>query len=120
MSSNSLILVCALVFARVAYPAEIKCPSYEGKHPLVSVVVYDGPPEEKADLMPDSSTGKGSQAVSTWDVGYIFGSGRNLFLVCHFSGLPESKNVTVKVETKVERCVFRAPGPHRPAEASCK
>ena len=113
---NSLVLAGALGFAGVAFSAEVKCPAYQDKHPLVSVVLFDGPPAEKADLMPDASTGSGDNAVSSWEVGYIFASGRNLFLVCRFSGVEDSKNATIKVEKKVERCIFRVPrNPNRPS-----
>jgi hypothetical protein len=120
LSSTSLILFCGLTLASVACSSETTCPALQDKHPLSSVILFDGPPEEKADLMPDASTGKGDQAVSTWNVGYIFTSGRKLFLVCKYSGTPQSGNVTVKVEKKVDRCVFRAPSKDRPAELTCQ
>jgi hypothetical protein len=119
LSSNSLLPILAVVFACTTFAAEIKCPSYRSKHPLFSVVLFDGPPEEKADLMPDRSTGSGDHANSSWDVGYIFGSGRNLFLMCRYSGLGDSKNLTIKVEKKVERCVFRTRPKGQPAELTC-
>ena len=106
MSSNSLVPVLAVVFACTPFAAEIKCPSYQSKHPLFSVVLFDGPPDEKADLKPDQSTGSGDHANSSWDLGYISASGRKLFLVCRYSGLGDSRNVTIKVEKKVARVFF--------------
>ena len=120
LSLNSLALICALVFAGPVFSSEAKCPSYQSKHPLSGAVLFDGPPVEKADLAPDVSTGTGDRAISSWDVGYVFASGRNLFLVCRFSGLNESQNVTIKVEKKVERCVFRPQAKSRLAVMSCK
>jgi hypothetical protein len=119
MSSNSLVPTLAFVFACTTFAAEVKCPSYQSNHPLSSIVLFDGPPEEKADLMPDQSTGSGDHANSSWDVRYIFANGRTLSVVCRYFGLSDSKNVTIRVEKKVQRCVFRTHPIGQPAELTC-
>lgn len=113
-------LSIALVLAGTTHAQQAKCPSYQGKNFLSSVVLFDGPPEQRADLMPDVSKGSGDHAYALWDVSYIFASGRNLFLVCRFGGLENSSDVTIKVEKKVRRCIYRTHSGGKPAEMSCK
>jgi len=122
MSLNKLIFSVALVLSPIgtAHAQEAKCPSYHGKHPLTSVVVFDGPPEQRADLMPDVSKGSGDHAYASWDVSYIFDSGRNLFLVCRYADAGNANTVTVKVEKKLQRCIYRTHSGGRPAELICK
>ena len=121
MSWNRLILLgLALAAAATAQAQEAKCPRYHGKSPLVSGVVFDGPPEEKADLMPDISRGKGSHAYASWDVGYLFDQGRSVYLVCRYSGHGDENAVTVKVEKKALHCIYRTHAGGQPAELSCK
>jgi hypothetical protein len=110
-------LVCAAVMVATAVHAEeTQCPSYHEKNPLSGAVVFDGPPEERADLMPDVSRGGADHAYATWDVGYIFDSGRKLFLVCQYSGLTDT--VTVKVDQKVRACIYES-HPDGPAALRC-
>lgn len=118
---NSFVLGAALVLAGTACAQEASCPSYEAKKPLTSVVVFDGPPEEMADLMPDVSKGSGSNAYASWDVGYIYDAGRTLFLVCRYGSTQPSGTITVtlKVEKRVAQCVYRSHS-GKPAEARCK
>lgn len=118
-SWNRFILV-ALVLGQAARSAEIKCPAYQGKHPLANVAVFDGPPEEKADLVPDSSNSSGGRTASSWNVDYIFQAGRKLYVVCRYSGLDEAKSLTIKAETKVQQCIFRTAKKPQPAELTCK
>jgi hypothetical protein len=117
---NEIVVGAALMLAGTAHGQAVKCPSYQEKTPLSTVVLYDGPPEQRADLMPDVSKGSGDRAYASWDVGYIFGSGRNLFLLCRFGDMDNAHAVTVKVEKKVERCVYRTHAGGKPAELSCK
>lgn len=122
MSLNKLILsvVLLLTLNGPAHAQDPRCPSYQGKSPLSSVALFDGPPEQKADLAPDVSKGTGDHAYASWDVSYIFDSGRTLFLVCRFAGADNSNSVTVKVEKKVRRCIYRTYSGTRPAKLSCK
>lgn len=113
------ILGAFLVLAAAAHSQEFKCPSSQGKNALFTVVVYDGPPAEKADLAPDVSRGKTSYTFASWDVGYLYGEGHTVYLVCKFAGLGDAQAVTIKVDKKVQQCVFRA-DKGVPAEAVCK
>ncbi|MGA2046479.1 MAG: STY0301 family protein [Terracidiphilus sp.] len=113
------ILGAFLVLAATAHAQEFKCPSSQGKSVLFTVVVYDGPPVGKADLAPDVSRGKTSYTFASWDVGYLYGMGHSVYLVCKFAGLGDAQAVTIKVDKKVRQCVFRA-DKGVPAEAVCK
>ena len=119
--SNRVILTLAVAFAvHTVHAKEVKCPSYQGKSALSTVDLFDGPPEERADLMPDVSKGNADHAYASWEVGYIFDKGRNLFLICHFSGSDDADGMKIKVEKKVQRCIFRTHGSGKPAELTCK
>jgi len=118
MSSCRLALVALLVIAGPAYAEGTSCPAYQGKNPLVSVTLFDGPPSEMASLMPDVSKGSRDHAYSSWSVGYIFDAGRSLYLVCEYSG---SKNTTtIKVEKKVQQCTYQTHSAPKPVELNCK
>jgi len=119
LSLNKLIVGIALLLAMRMQAQVAKCPSYKGKSPLSSVTVFDGPPEQRADLMPDVSRGRGDHIYASWDVGYIFAAGRNVYLVCEFGGTGDKDTTTVKVENKVDHCTYRTLK-GKPAEMACK
>jgi len=119
LSLNKLTVGIALLLAMQMQAQVAKCPSYKGKSPLSSVTVFDGPPEQRADLMPDVSKGSGDHAYASWDVGYIFSSGRIVYLVCEFGGPGDKDTTTVKVESKVEHCFYQT-HKGKPAEVTCK
>ena len=120
MSLSKLILVASLALSAVSQAQQARCPAHRGNSPLSSVVVFDGPPAERADLIPDVSKGSGDHAYASWEVSYIFDSGRTLFLVCRFAGLADTQSVTVKVEKKVKHCTFRTHRSPTPADVSCR
>jgi hypothetical protein len=119
LSLNKLIVSLALLLAMRMQAQVAKCPPYKGKSPLSSVTVFDGPPEQRADLMPDVSKGSGDHTYASWDVAYILAAGRNLYLVCEFGGTGDKDTTTVKVEAKVEHCAYRT-HKGKPAEVTCK
>jgi hypothetical protein len=98
---------------------QFKCPASQGKSPLNNAAVFDGPPAQKADLVPDDSKGDLTYTYARWDVGYLTGSSHHVYLVCKYAGLGDAGSVTVKVDKPVQQCVFRAPK-GQPAEAVCK
>jgi hypothetical protein len=119
VSIRKSILGALLVLAATAHAQEFKCPSSQGKNPLFNVAVFDGPPADKAELAPDVSKGKTSYTFASWDVAYLYGMGHNVFLVCKFAGLGDAQAVTIKVDKKVQQCIFQTPK-GLPAEAVCK
>jgi hypothetical protein len=67
--------------------------------------VYDGPPSEHADLMPDKSRKTGAGGTeSSWEVDYIFKAGRKLYVECKY----DSKAVSAVLlePAKVGVCIF--------------
>ena len=106
-----------LLAASAAGADEPACPAYHGAAPLAQVSVFDGPPEEQADLVPDRSEGTAGSLHSEWDLGYLYDQGRNAVLVCRYG--KSADPVTVPITRKVARCVFRAHG-GKPAEMSCR
>lgn|ERR1039457_998702 len=126
METNSLLWIrpilgvaLALELLAMAHAQEARCPAYKEKAPLSGVVLYDGPPEQKADLMPDISKGSGDHVYASWKVGYIFDKGRRLYLVCRFGNKIDDTS-TVEVDARVQSCVFRSHRGGKPAELICK
>lgn len=121
MSHLRWIAGAVLLVAAAAAPAQsFKCPAMQGKNPLASVSIFDGPPAEKADLVPDLTKGSGDHLYSSWDIGYLFGINRTPYLVCRYAGLPDEQAVTLKIDKKVAKCIFQAHASGQPAEAECK
>jgi hypothetical protein len=71
----SVLLLAALPI--LAFGGESVCPKTNNGAHLSSVSVFDGPPDEHADLIPDTYRERIGVGTSTWDVAYIFTSGRN-------------------------------------------
>jgi hypothetical protein len=120
MSLLRPILSAGLLLALTAHAQEFKCPSYQGKNPLFNADVFDGPPEKNVQLEPDASRGNKSYTYALWKIGYLFDLGSTPFLVCKFAGLGDAQSMTIKVDKRVEQCVFRTHGGGQPAEAECK
>src|ERR1700712_2588607 len=62
--------------------AEVRCPALLQGHRYEHASVFDGPPEEQADLGPD----EGKRAVDIWRIGGLYGSGRLPYVVCRYAG----------------------------------
>jgi hypothetical protein len=120
LSHHQWIAGTVLLVATAAPAQSFKCPALQGKNPLAGVSVFDGPPAEKADLVPDLTKGNGDHLYSSWDIGYLIGMGRTPYLVCRYAGLPEAQSVTLRIDKKVAKCIFQAHAASQPAEAECK
>lgn len=120
MSSGMSILGLVFLLTATAHTQEFKCAATQGKKPLTNAAVFDGPPEEKAELEPDDSRGNTSYTYASWDVGYLFKIGRTPYLVCKYGGSKDSETVTIKVDKPVQKCVYRTHGAGLPAEMICK
>lgn len=107
-----------VLLAGVAQAQQVGCPAIEGKSLLAGVSVFDGPPAEMADLVPDVSRGGAANLFQSWEVGYLFDQHRTLYLACRYAGL--SAPVVVKIEQRVKMCAFQAHGRARAAEMSCR
>ena len=77
---------------RLAPPwrAESRCPdTHAGAH-LAGASLFDGPPSEHADLVPDRiHQGRRGVLTSEWDVAAMPRAGRQIYLECRYgSGAP--------------------------------
>jgi hypothetical protein len=117
MSLIKFAFLIALILTGTAKADEVKCPPFQGKNSLSGAIVFDGPPEEMADLIPDESKGSDNHANSSWQVAYIYESGRNVYLVCKYTGTKDT--ITIKAEKKVQTCIYRT-YPNKPAEMFCQ
>jgi hypothetical protein len=107
-----------VLLAGVSQAQQVGCPAAQGKSLLAGVSVFDGPPAEMADLVPDVSRGSAANLFQSWEVGYLFDQHRTVYLACRYAGV--SAPVVVKVEQRVKTCSFQAHGRTRAAEMSCR
>ena len=105
------------LLATSAQAEPVKCPPFSNNMALSAVSVYDGPPEEMANLAPDSTKTKGKLFTANWTVGDIYDAGRQMHLVCKYA---TAASLTIRVEKKVHMCVFRSNVPNQPGEMICK
>ncbi len=128
-SSSSALLVVALSCAAAAGTADpadaagphesaTSCPAYRGGSPLSGATVFDGPPEDRTDLMPDTTRGRGRHAESSWDVGYVFDGNRQVFLACRYMG--PSEPLMVRIERRVASCTYKTAEAGKPVEMRCR
>ncbi|PPQ34471.1 STY0301 family protein [Rhodopila globiformis] len=102
-------MVLSLLLAAGSAPgmAEVRCPPLLEGHAYARASVFDGPPEEQADLVPDDQRG----GVDRWEVGFIFRTRRAPYLVCRYRGT--ERTVTFRLQRPVGVCL--APVPPRTA-----
>ena len=104
-------LICALPACAVA--ADLSCPPSSHGSPLKTVTVFDGPPEELADLVPDTYRKTADGGTSMWNVAYIFAQGRQLNIRCDYGS--QTAPVVIQPPASVVTCSFTT---HRAAPAS--
>jgi hypothetical protein len=110
-----LICISALSPPTIASAPKPRCPATKDKIKLSHVSLFDGPPDEHAELIPSISRGR--NAYSVWYVGHVFDDGRNIFLVCRYGDADDT--ATVKVDTRVDRCFYQSLA-HGAAEVNCR
>lgn len=110
-------LALSCVFGSAA-AVETACPARVGKSPLSSAALFDGPPEQMADLMPDSASVATGRTTATWTVDYVYKAGRQVHLVCKYDR--RSPDSVIRIESPVQHCRFRSAGAGRPAEMGCR
>lgn len=104
-SNRTLIFsaMCLLSFG-AACAEKIECPQSltenHKQYPLFNLDVFEGPPEEKGSLMPDSD----EAAIWTLSDSQTAAKARNtsMFLVCQFKGT--KKTVTLKIPASAKKC----------------
>ena len=118
MSIPKQVIFLSLLLTGVAQAQQASCPAAQGKSLLAGVSVFDGPPGEMADLVPDVSRGGEAHLFQSWEVGYLFDQHRTLYLSCRYAAVV--KPVVVKIDRRVKTCSFQAHGTARSAVMSCR
>jgi hypothetical protein len=90
--------------------AEVRCPALLEGHAYLRASVFDGPPEEQADLVPDDRRG----GVDRWQVGSVFETGREPYLVCRYQDTDRA--MTFRLQRPVSVCL----APVLPRTAFCR
>jgi hypothetical protein len=110
MLLNRLGIVAFVLIPALASAEEFGCPAARSGGRLVSATLFDGPPSEHADLMPDNYRKSKSGGQSDWNVAYIFQAGRRLYVQCQYG----SKISSVVLEApKVDICTYSSNGKRR-------
>jgi hypothetical protein len=102
-----LISLAALALALPATAScagETACPQVQAGARLVTVTLFDGPPSEHADLMPDSYRKTRDGGRSEWDVAYVFKAGRQLYVECKYGD--KVAPVVIEPATSTTHCAF--------------
>ncbi|MDY0743307.1 STY0301 family protein [Paucibacter sp. R3-3] len=99
LTSLALSALCS-----IAQAGEAACPSEKGGERLASASVFDGPPSEHADLVPDRHRQTKDGSRSEWDVAYVFEAGRQLYVECRYRGNTEP--VVIEPPPATTLCTF--------------
>jgi len=94
-----------VVVGGTAAAAPTACPAGHQGQAMNGGQVFDGPPEELADLRPDTDRRVGRERWATWNVASVYRAGRQVHLLCHYAG--STAPVAVKVSHPVKVCVYR-------------
>ena len=106
LSSTAIIMWTAMQLS--AFAGEIGCPKTHAGVQLVTVTLFDGPPDEGADLMPDTFRKSKGGSLSEWDVAYIFEAGRHLFVECQYG--TKIPPVILEPGSSTRKCEFTSHG----------
>jgi hypothetical protein len=85
LSLIRLAVIGLLLCPGITLAAETRCPATHAGAPLAGASLFDGPPSEHADLVPDRIR-KGDRGVltSTWNVAAMAGTSRPIYLECRY------------------------------------
>lgn len=108
LSKATLLALLLLLLPVAAWATESRCPPVNQGQALRTVSVFDGPPEERADLVPDVTVKERGGYRSEWSVTYIFQAGRGLFVECRYGqSMPP---IVLAPDATTTRCVFHSAG----------
>jgi hypothetical protein len=112
MLLNRWALVPLFLVPGLSAAEQVQCPGSNGGARLVTVTLYDGPPSEHADLMPDKSRKTSAGGTeSSWEVGYVFEAGRKLYVECRYDSKGVSPIVLEPANARV--CIFNSTSDRR-------
>ena len=104
MSLSRFFLLSLLVLPGPALAKTMSCPaSYRGQT-LAQVDLFDGPPAEMADLVPDRDFATKDGKTSVWNVHYVYEQSRSVYLQCQYG----SGRIIINVHAKspVHTCTY--------------
>ena len=97
--TRSLIIACmAISFHPMALSANV-CEKRNAA-PLVSFQIFDGSPEEMADLVPD----QGGSRTGYWTLNYVYEAGRFVTVRCKYK---DGYITDVKLTEKINKCIYQ-------------
>ncbi len=102
MWSNKLI--AAVLLAACGLPAQaqvIKCPVSQQGHSLTTLGLFDGPPDQLYELVPQDGG---------WKLGYKAASPYGFFISCEYNKSPDDQNpieLNFHVKPNVSACLFQ-------------
>jgi hypothetical protein len=103
MGANSMIAALLILAAAGAPVVALECPAIPGQT-LVYIDIYDGPPEQQADLAPDDTRKTGGITSNIWKL--AAGPG-GLFVKCGYGKKlegPYSRIETIRLPDTVAGC----------------
>ena len=101
MSAAALLILAA---ASAAPPPALECPTLAGET-LVHIDIFDGPPEEQADLAPDATMRP--SAGKTSNIWKLEAGAHGLFVKCGYGKKldgPYSRSETIRLPDSVQSC----------------
>lgn len=102
--STSLVCFCLATLGVSASAGEMVCPPTQAGARLVTVTLFDGPPSEHADLVPDRYRKTKDGGRSEWDVAYVYAAGRKLFVECRYGA--KVAPVVIEPAPTATQCAF--------------
>ena len=100
MSAAAALLILA---ATTTPPAALQCPAIPGQT-LVYIDIFDGPPENQADLAPDDTKKAGGVTSNIWQ---LTASSDGLYVKCGYGKVlqgPYSQMETIRLPDTVKTC----------------
>ena len=104
MSGAAAALLILAAASTTAAPEALQCPAIAGQT-LVYIDIFDGPPEQQADLAPDQSTpGAGGTTTNTWK---LQPGADGLYVKCGYGKKlagPYARMETIRLPGSVKGC----------------
>jgi hypothetical protein len=100
--------------AGAAHAQNVQCPPRSGAGALANVSVFDGPPEEQADLVPDINRHSSASVRMEWR--FEARADNNYYLQCKYTAGAEP--IVLKVDQTARLCAFRREG--KSISATCR
>jgi hypothetical protein len=101
VSAAALMILAA---ANAALPVALACPAIPGET-LVYIDIFDGPPENRADLVPDQHTAPASRTA--WNIWQLEAGPDGLYVKCGYGKAlagPYSRMETIRLPDTVKTC----------------